>query len=133
SDARANRFFGEQLDQPGDDGAAVSAGTPDAPDPSADEGCAERVAAPAASCQAEGGETQGEETGREEAAARQGEARRQSQTEEDGETASPLAVVAGPRRELLWDGWPISARRSRATLRSPRTHGGARCAVCGAR
>src|SRR2546425_6989541 len=96
SDARPNRFFGEQLDRPRHDGADVSAGAIDAPDADGGADGGAQAAAPGEK-EKEGVAAQGEEEeSREEAAESQGEAAREGQTEEGGEKAAPLAYGTSP-------------------------------------
>ncbi len=61
------------------------------------------------------------------------EARRQAETEEDGETASPLADVDGTPRERLSDGSIHLRETLPRYVMEPRTRGGAWCVACGAR
>jgi len=118
SDARVNRFFGEQLDGLRHDGADVSAGTAHASRSCTHEGRADVGAAAEAGKEAEGVETEGEEKGREEAA--QGQSEAGGYAEEGVEKASPLAQLEVIARERLF-GWlsAISSRRSRGTFPSP--------------
>src|SRR5207247_1093189 len=96
SDARPNRFFGEQLDRPRHDGADVSAGAIDAPDADGGADGGAQAAAPGEK-EKEGVAAQGEEEeSREEAAESQGEAAREGQAEEGGEKAAPLAYGTSP-------------------------------------
>src|SRR5207248_4634738 len=89
-DARAHRFFGEQLARLRDDGADVSAGPPDAARARTDDGRTDGGAE--AGQEEESRETQGEEERREASAESEGEERRK-EAEESGQEAPSVTTI----------------------------------------